>query len=139
MARAATRQATTKPDFRATFDALKALLTPHASRLHVAKDTTDWYYLETKDPVFRGKPCMFAAVRLGKNYVSFYLMSVYMNKAQGAEMSAELKKHKQGKSCFNFTRPEPKLFAELRKFTDAGAETFRSGKFLEMVKSMTCD
>lgn len=135
----AMKKKATNSEFQAAFDQLKALLTPYAARLKVVKDTPDWYYLETKEKVWRGKPCMFAAVRLGKAYVSYYLMTVYMDKNFGKKMSKELEKRRQGKSCFNFTAPDAKLFAELKALTDAGAEAFRTGKMFEAVAKMKCD
>jgi len=127
------------PEFQAAFDALKALLTPYEARMRVVKDTADWYYLETKEKVWRGKPCMFAAVRLGKAYVSYYLMSVYMEKNFGKKMSNELQTRRQGKSCFNFKAADAKLFAELKELTDAGAEAFRTGKMFEAAAKMSCE
>ena len=139
MAPKAVRKKPVNAEFAAIFAALKALLTPHASRLKVVHDTDDYYYLETKENVWRGKPCMFAAVRKGKAYVSYYLMTVYMDKNFGKKMSKELERRRQGKSCFNFTAPDAKLFAELKGLTDAGAEAFRTGKMFEVAATMKCD
>jgi hypothetical protein len=44
-------------------------------------------------------------------------------------MSPELKKRMQGKSCFNFTTPDEKLFKELAKLTKAGFAKFTSKEF----------
>jgi hypothetical protein len=137
--KAAMKKKPANSEFQATFDQLKALLTPYATRLKVVKDTPDWYYLETKENAWRGKPVMFAAVRKGKAYVSYYLMSVYMDKNFGKKMSKELEKRRQGKSCFNFSAPDATLFAELKELTDAGAEAFRSGKMFEAAAKMKCD
>jgi hypothetical protein len=40
-------------------------------------------------------------------------------------ISPELKKHMQGKSCFNFRKMEPVLFSELAELTRKSAEHFR--------------
>lgn len=137
--KAAMKKKVSGDDFQAVFDGLKAMLTPYASRLKLVHDTDNYYCLETKENVWRGKPCMFAAVRKGKAYVSYYLMTVYMDKNFGKKMSKELEKRRQGKSCFNFTAPDEQLFAELKELTDAGAEAFRSGKLFEVAAKMTCD
>ena len=126
-------------EFQEVFDALKAILKPYASKLEVVADTPSYYCLQTREAVWRGRRCMFAAVKTGKNYVSYHLVSVYMNKAYGAQMSPELEKRQQGKGCFNFKRPDATLFAELKRLTEAGAEGFRSGKLFEMAKTMRCD
>jgi hypothetical protein len=142
----ATKAATApgKRDFIAAFEALRAILARHAASLRLVHNSDTNYYLETKTPAYRGKPICFGAVRLGKNYVSYHLMAVYSaqacvtpkkgsseEKIVGAAsklargMSAELRKHMQGKSCFNFKRPEPELFAELAAITDAGFEGYK--------------
>jgi hypothetical protein len=62
-------------DFDVVFARLRSILVPYAQRLEVKEDTSAYYYLETKTAVYKGKPGFFAAVRKGKNYVSFHLMA----------------------------------------------------------------
>jgi hypothetical protein len=76
------------------------------------------------------QPLCFGGVRLGKNYVSFYLMSVYTSPDDIHGMSPELKKRMQGKSCFNFKVVDEKLFGELARLTKAGAARFNDEKFI---------
>jgi hypothetical protein len=57
----------------------------------------------------------FGAVQLKKNYVSCHLMPIYADGALRAEVPPELEKRMQGKSCFNFKKPEPKLFDRLEQ------------------------
>jgi hypothetical protein len=45
-------------------------------------------------------------------------------------MSPGLKKHMQGKACFNFTSVETEMLAELERLTRAGFEKFKSLKYL---------
>jgi len=66
-------------------------------------------------PVTQVKAVCFGAVRLGKNYVSYYLMPVYMTPALQKRISPELRKRMQGKSCFNFTEIDPILFSRTRR------------------------
>ena len=139
MPTAAARPQRSSSQFRATFAALKAILQPYEERLRVAQNTPLAYTLETKTAVWRGKPCMFAAVKVAKNYVSYHLMSIYANQAAVAKISPELKKRMQGKSCFNFTAPDEKLFAELEALTAAGAEAFVSGKMFQSANSTKCN
>ena len=64
----------------------------------------------------------FGAVKLGKAYVSFHLMPLYMSPALEKEISPTLKKRMQGKTCFNFkTVPHQELLADLQKLTAACA------------------
>jgi len=73
-------------------------------------------------------------MRLGKAYVSFYLMSVYASPDLLKGMSPELKKRMQGKSCFNFKEVDEKLFKELAQLTRAGAAQFSDGKFIDRLR-----
>ena len=66
-----------RADFSTVFSKLKAILQPYASKLVVIADTDDGYSLETRHIMKNKKPLYFGGVRKGKNYVSFYLMSVY--------------------------------------------------------------
>ena len=51
-------------------------------------------------------------------------------------MSPALKKRMQGKACFNFTTIDEACFAELGRLTAAGLKVFKSGKFLQMLKTL---
>ena len=73
---------------------------------------------------------------MGKNYVSFYLMSVYASPDLLKAMSPELKQRMQGKSCFNFKEIDKPLFAELKMLTKAGATRFSDGKFIDALRKM---
>jgi hypothetical protein len=95
-----------------TFAALKALLVPYAAPLVVVKDAPDEYYLDAHNAPVAGAQPSFASAKIGKRYVSFHLMPVYVYPELLQEMSPELRKRMQGKSCFNFTKPEAALFAE---------------------------
>jgi hypothetical protein len=120
----AKKPAAVPTSFAATFKALKTILTPYAKTMTVVKNDAQWYYLDTKHIGPNKKPICFAAVRLGKAYVSFYLMCSYCNPKMVASMSPALKKRMQGKACFNFKEPDAVLFAELANLTKSGAEWF---------------
>lgn len=64
----------------------------------------------------------FAGVRLGRRYVSYYLMSVY--REPDTVVSDALSARRQGKSCFNFTRVDHALFDELARLTQRGRGLF---------------
>ena len=117
-------------DFPAVFAALKKILTPYEKRLSVVRYKPEFYYLETLLPGYKGKAVCFGAVRLGKNYVSYYLMPVYMTPDLQKRISPELRKRMQGKSCFNFTQIDPVLFRELAALTAAGFKGFRARKLI---------
>ncbi len=106
----------------AIFTQLKPVLGKYAKRLAVKADTAVEYTLETKGaspfPQHKGHPLVFGSVKLGKAYVSFHLMPLYMNPAFTGTISPELKKRMQGKTCFNFkTPPDPAALSELQRLT----------------------
>jgi len=111
--------------FAATFYALKNVFAPFERYLHVNADTRAKYYLETRS-TYNGKPLFFGAVVSGRAYVSFHLMPLYWDPSLAKKISPQLKKHMQGKTCFNFTVPDPALFRELSKLTAAGLALYRS-------------
>jgi hypothetical protein len=121
-------------DFAATFTALKTVLANHTDGLATKTDTPTNYTLVSKSPSpfkqHKGHPMEFGAVKLGKAYVSFHLMPLYMSPA-AALISAPLKKHMQGKTCFNFkTVPGPDLLAELARLTEAGFTQWHAQKWI---------
>lgn len=72
-----------------------------------------------------------AEVRLGKAYVSFHLMPLYMNAALTSTISPELKKRMQGKTCFNFKNPpDTDQLTELSRLTDAALQDWGGKKWL---------
>ena len=121
-------------DFASAFAALKPVLAKYAKRLAVKADSPIEYTLVTKSaspfPQHRGQPSYFGSVRLGKAYVSFHLMPLYMCSALTQGISPALKKRKQGKTCFNFkTNPAPELVAELKQLTATGFKKWAEMKW----------
>jgi len=112
-------------DFTPVFEKLKAILKPYAKGFTVKNDTAFVYYLDGPYSEKWKKELYFASTHIQKNYVSFYLMPVYMYPDLLKEISPELKKHMQGKSCFNFKQIEPALFKELAALTKKGYERFK--------------
>jgi len=90
-------------DFEATFAALKPILAKYAKSLTVKKDTPTEYTVYSKEPSpfpqHKGQPLFFGGIKIGKAYVSFHLMPLYM---RPTKISPELNKRMQGKACFNF-------------------------------------
>ena len=112
-------------EFEAVHDRLKAILRAHADGLVITKDGPAGMALEI--PGLEGKPWGYVAgTRMGKSYVSLYLMPVYASPELEASLSPELRRRKQGKSCFNFTRVDEGLFAELDSLAARGIPGFRA-------------
>lgn len=125
-----------KSTFSEVFNELKSIFQPYAKKMDVASDTNTYYLLNTRHLMKNKQPLCFGGVRLGKNYVSFYLMSAYACPELLKSMSPELKKRMQGKSCFNFKEVDKKLFSELKTLTRAGAAKFTDEKFVEQLRKM---
>jgi len=115
-----------KESFQEVFAALKPIFEKYAGRLAVQVNEPDQYFLETKTAIRKGQRLQFGGVKIGKAYVSFHLMPIYMNPKLHATISPELKKRMQGKSCFNFTQVEPEQIAELKRLTAVGFEEFQT-------------
>ena len=115
----------TQNDFQNVFEQLKSILKPYAKNLTVKTDTADTYYLDGPYSEKWKKELFFGSAQIKKNYVSFYFMPVYMYPELVNDISPQLKKHMQGKSCFNFKKIEPDLFKELEELTRKGVEKFR--------------
>src|SRR5712691_737415 len=125
-----------KNDFVTVFAKLKAIFKPYAKKMDIAQDSRTYYLLNTRHIMKNKQPLCFGGARLGKNYVSFYLMSVYACPQLLKGMSPELKKRMQGKSCFNFKEVDEKLFKELGKLAKAGAARFNDARFIEGLRKM---
>src|SRR5580765_6403463 len=116
-------------DFARVFAALKPALAGQAARLAVKTDSPKEYTLVTKSaspfPQHKGQPMWFGAVKIGKAYVSYHLMPLYMNPPLTKTISPQLLKHMQGKSCFNFKAvPAPAVLEELRRLTSTAADAW---------------
>ncbi len=119
-------------DFPATFAGLRAILEPYAPEMEVIADTDVEYGLNThwrrpKD----GYPGYFGSAKLGKRYVSYYLMALYTFPELVDDLSPELLKRMQGKSCFNFTAVDAKLFGQLETLTRRGYEKLAANGLLD--------
>ena len=112
-------------DFAAVDARLRSILEPYRGSLAASRDGPGGLVLEI--PGLEGKPWGYVAgVRPGKRYVSFYLMPVYGFRDLFDSMSPELQRRMQGKSCFNFTKIDEPLFAELERLTAASVERYRA-------------
>ena len=110
--------------FAAAHAGLRKVIEPYTKRkgMKVLKDGPGGcVLLAPPSPRYKQYPhgLWFACTRVGKAYVSFHLMPIYMCPELLALISPDLKKRMQGKTCFNFKAPDPELFAELAALTKA--------------------
>jgi len=110
-------------DFDAVFRDLRAILERQAATFSVPDDGPKRYCLDA--PIgpatvkswggkVKRKTIPVAWAEIGKAYVSFHLMGL---EAASSAMSPALKARLQGKTCFNFSKPEAALFEELEAVT----------------------
>lgn len=99
---------------------------PYGDQLVCERDDSSEYFVNTAHIMKNKKPLFFGAVQIRKNYVSYHLMPVYVFPELLKNLSPQLKKRMQGKSCFNFTSNDADLFAELEELTAAGFERYRA-------------
>ena len=99
---------------------LRAILEPYAPPLFVTADGPKGYGLDLAPEGEREPSTWFGGTRRGARYVSYYLMPVYVKPSLLDGISPELRRRMQGKSCFNFTKVDDALFAELADLTRAG-------------------
>lgn len=109
-------------DFDATFQQLRAVMAGAAPAMSLAADTPGDFVLKTPWLDAKKKePAWFGAVQVKKGYVAYHLLPLYSHPELIEEISPALRRRMQGKSCFNFRRPEPELFEELERLTRRGA------------------
>jgi hypothetical protein len=118
------------PDFTPVFSELHKILVPYAEKLDTRKNDETELYVDTRHIQKNKKALFFGALQVKKSYVSFHLMPVYVKPELLATLSPDLRSRMQGKSCFNFTAVEPKLFKELAALTKAGYASYKEQGFV---------
>ena len=92
----------------------------HAVKLNVVTDNAEQLYVNTHKTDAKNKDIFFGMVKQAKGKVAYHLMPVYCTPDLLNDISPELKKKMQGKSCFNFKKFDEALFAELDQLTANG-------------------
>lgn len=99
------------------FTELSSILRKNAKGMRIKRDEPDCLYIESSKLDEKGKPKFFGAVQVKKSYVAYHLMPIYEHPELFNGISDALRKHMQGKSCFNFTDFDKALFVELDRLT----------------------
>jgi hypothetical protein len=118
------------PELNPVFAELRKVMSSYAAKLDIKRDDESELYVDTRHIQKNKKPLFFGAVQLKKTYVSFHLMPVYMKPELLADISPELTARMQGKSCFNFSAQDPKLFKELAALTKASYASYKAQGFV---------
>lgn len=118
-------------DFAAVFGQLKAMMTKFVGVLQPLPGKPMSYILGgPSSEKSHHRPLWFGGPTVGKAYVSFHLLPVYGYPALLDDISPELRKRMQGKACFNFKKPEPKLIAELENLTRRSYKLFQKAGYI---------
>jgi hypothetical protein len=115
-------------DLQPVFDRLKRIMKAHAQRMTAEYDTPAGYSVNAGYSEKFKRVLYFGGVQVKKNYVSYYLMPVYIFPDLLKDITPALKKRMQGKSCFNFTKIDEALFSELDELTKRSIERSRAEK-----------
>ena len=118
------------PDLALVYADLYKILAPYAADLDIKRDDTTELYVDTRHVQNNKKPLFFGAVQVKKTYVSFHLMPVYLKPDLLDSASPELRARMQGKSCFNFSAPDPALFKELAALTKTAYASYKIQGFV---------
>ena len=122
-----------KPEFHFIYLRFKDMLSKFAGKsLQIRAENLDQCEIIGPPTLSsKGREVWFGAARIGKRYVSYHLMPVYVFPDLLDGISLELKKRMQGKSCFNFTHEDEKLFLELSDLTERGYERYKKTGYIE--------
>jgi hypothetical protein len=112
-------------DFEGAFLQLKELFQDPVSGWLVVDDLPSKYYVANPVILKNGQPVWFGGVEIKKTYVSVHVMPVYIRPALLEGLPVELLKRKHGKACFNFKKPDPDAFLQLRELISRCLESFR--------------
>lgn len=118
-------------DFPGAFAALRAILLKHCTDMIVQTDTPTRLMVATRATTPNKQPLFFGAVMLIKSAVTYHLYPIYFNPVLQGSIPAALLARKQGKTCFNFQRPDPELFAQLDQLTAQARAHWERHGFLE--------
>jgi hypothetical protein len=117
-------------DFATVYEKLKAIMERHEDGVFkggpYGNRPNSYNLVGPPSELTHGKPAWFGGVVLGKAYVSYHLIPVYVWPDLLKNVSPELKKHMQGKSCFNFKSPDEKLFKEIADLTARSFQKFKT-------------
>ena len=116
-------------EFVSIFARLRDILQNHAEALSVTVDAPEHYCVSVDYSPKLKKGYLAAWVKVGKGYVSYHFMPVYMFPKLRDGLSKELRARMQGKSCFNFKRADETLFTELEELTKEGFAAARKAGF----------
>ena len=116
-------------EFASIFSRLRDVLQRHTGALSVSADAPGHFCLTVDHSPKLKKGFPAAWVKIGKGYVSYHFMPVYMFPKLRAGLSKKLRARMQGKSCFNLKHADEALFHVLEALTAPGFAAARKAGF----------
>lgn len=114
-------------NFAPIFETLREFFKEHAGKCVVLHDDASRYFLGSHEVRAKdGYRTGFGGVEIKKAYVSVHLMPVYIYPDLLENLSTNLQKRMQGKSCFNFKKEDAQLFDELNTLIKTSISRFES-------------
>lgn len=114
-------------EFEPVFAALRRIMLEQATGLDVTRDAPGDLVVRTLTRDAKGEAGWFGTVTIKKSYVAFHLMPLYVRPDLAEDLSPELARRRQGKTCFNFKRVETALFEQLRELTVRSRQALDAG------------
>ena len=109
---------------QAIFDRLRIMLLRNALGLFVKRDSPGDVCLVSRK-AHDGKELTFGGLQSRKSYVSYHLYALDTNPTLIEGMSAELHRHLQGNSAFNFSHIDEAQLEELAALTRRSLEDWK--------------
>jgi hypothetical protein len=117
----------TMAEFPAIFAYLRAAFAAYEPQGVLLHDDAHRYTLGTHEVREKdGYRTWFGGVEIRKTYVSAHLIPVYVHPDLLNDTGDALRQRMQGKSCFNFRKPDAALFAQFAALLARGAARFVS-------------
>lgn len=108
------------------YEQLRSLMIRSAVPMLVRRDEPEAIDLDAPwpNPTKPAQPMWFGSVRRGKRYVSVHVMALYTHAELLASVPPELANRMQGKTCFNFTKIDPRQFEALEALITTAAALY---------------
>ena len=114
-------------EFESIFTRLRQIIEMRSEAPTVTADTPNHFRLNIAYSPKFNKGFPVAWVKVGKAYVSYHLMSVYVFPKLRDGLSKKLRARMQGESCFNFKIVDEALFSEPEQVTTRGFDSCSKG------------
>jgi hypothetical protein len=130
-----TKSSKGKPNgFKEIFNKIRLVMKDFTPPLKAISDNEKSFEIVSdKQIVFMGKKrdnVYFAATKIQKGFVGFYLMHIYAQPGEVDKLGKDLRKLLHGKSCFHIKKIDDDLLIQIKKSLADGIECYKRLKFI---------